>query len=66
MHPSYDGLYARIATEAKVGFKECAAGYVKAVEGPEYGSLGVEEVIGRYIDEVGEEEDLRFLRKDEY
>jgi N-acetylglucosamine-6-sulfatase len=65
MHSSYDGFYARIAAEAKVGFKECAAGYVKAVEGPEYGLLGVEEVIGRYMDEVREEEELRFLRKDE-
>jgi N-acetylglucosamine-6-sulfatase len=39
MQTRYDAFYARVHAEgAKVSFKECKLGYLREVEGPEYGS----------------------------
>lgn len=54
MQERYDGFYARVAAEARVEFRECAMGYLREVEGPEYGGLGgARELVARV---VGQEE----------
>ena len=34
MHSRFD--YARVHEEAKVGYRECKAGYLRELEGPEF------------------------------
>jgi N-acetylglucosamine-6-sulfatase len=65
MDVRYDWFYASMHAEgAKVAFRECKAGYLKEVEGPDYGSLDLKGLgwggDGDRVEENGEEEELTF------
>jgi N-acetylglucosamine-6-sulfatase len=54
MHPRFDGFYASVHAETKVGFRECKPGYLREVEGPEYGLLDLRSWVRESDGEAGE------------